>query len=396
MRRSTVFMLGSCPLSMAMAAALLAGCLSPGTVPGTDGGGNNPTPDLATGGNNPMPDLAMGGNTCFQATTMLDLSKAPGAGMAYPKPTLSWNCTDTTFVIDSNGIPPYTFVSTTPNPLMAVAHHYTITRNPQPATQTTALPLGYIGFAVNGMTFCSPSEAGIPVDSAYGDPVYNNLLEACFGHTSPQEYHYHAFLEKCLNATAIVERPWMNAEPDASKPSPVLGWAADGYPVYGPRECNDANCTSIVIAKSSFVKIGDPKTYASRAYQYQAHPGDNTYMDECNGHIGPKGDYHYHSTMTYPYIINCFHGTPQGLGGGMMMGGQDGGMPPADGGMTMGPKTCTQNSDCVGACPMGSKGCTCATTPMGKACIPTCTVDADCPTGMNGMKLFCRMGTCAP
>lgn len=376
-----------------LGAALLAGCL--GSVAPTGDGGAGA--DLATGGN-PSPDLAAGGNPCFQATTMLDASKGPGAGNAYPRPTLSWRCTDTTFVVDGNGIPPYNFVATTPNPLKAVNHHYTITLNPQPAAKPSALPLGYIGFAVNGLTFYSPSEGPVPVDSAFGDPVYNNLLEACYGHTSQEEYHYHAFSEKCMIASALVERPWMNGDPDPTKPSPVLGWAADGYPVYGPRECKDANCTGVIVMQSSYVKIGDPKSNAAKAYQYQAHPGDNAWLDECNGHVGPKGDYHYHSTMTYPYIINCFHGTPQGvMGGGGGMPGPDGGMPaPADGGAMMGPKPCASNADCNGACPMGAKGCTCGNTPMGMACIPTCTVDADCPPGPMGMKHFCRQGVCTP
>jgi hypothetical protein len=50
----------------------------------------------------------------------------------------------------------------------------------------------------------------------------------------------------------------------------------------------------------------------------------------------------------------------------------------------------------VGACPPGSVGCTCGSTPMGMICIPTCTKDADCPAGMMGQTLTCKQGVCAP
>src|SRR4051794_21015742 len=43
-----------------------------------------------------------------------------------------------------------------------------------------------------------------------------------------------------------------------------------------------------------------------------------------------------------------------------------------------GPAPCTAEAECTNKCPPGAKGCTCATTPEGKACIPTCTADADC------------------
>jgi hypothetical protein len=62
----------------------------------------------------------------------------------------------------------------------------------------------------------------------------------------------------------------------------------------------------------------------------------------------------------------------------------------------MGPKACTQVSDCTNACPPGSYGCTCATTPMGMRCVPTCLTNANCGTSPMGMQLYCRNGICAP
>jgi hypothetical protein len=56
---------------------------------------------------------------------------------------------------------------------------------------------------------------------------------------------------------------------------------------------------------------------------------------------------------------------------------------------------CTMVSDCTNACPSGSIGCTCASSPMGMVCVPTCNTTADCPTG-GPMTLTCHMGICAP
>lgn len=57
----------------------------------------------------------------------------------------------------------------------------------------------------------------------------------------------------------------------------------------------------------------------------------------------------------------------------------DGMMPAADG--MLGPASCTSDTDCKTACPMGSKGCKCAQllTGTSKGCSPTCTTTADCP-----------------
>jgi hypothetical protein len=346
------------------------GASSTTTGAGTGGAGGTTTTGTGTGG----------ASDCPQADTMLDVSKAPGAGPGYPKPTLSASCTATIFVVESNNIPPYTFVQTTPNPLQAQMNHWEIPRNPVEAAQTTAVPmLGLAGFSVNGQPFFGPNEGAQPAAEAYGDPVYNGIMDPCLGHTANQ-YHYHSMLVKCLNQSSLVAEPWMNDDPPAGEASPVVGWAMDGFPIYGPQECGDQACAKVVEMQSGYAKIGDPKTNAWQAYQWSAHAGDATYLDACNGHHGPNGDYHYHATSGFPYIIGCYRGTPMGIMGGGMMGG---------------PTSCTMESDCTGACPQGSLGCTCAGSPMGKICAPTCNTAADCPMGPMGA-LKCIQGVCRP
>ena len=392
-RRST---LSSPALVLALVSLLAAACDGNGNTTDPTGGGsggtgaNGGTGAGASGGSGGTVETGGDGTggaaDCWQAATMLDVSQAPGAGPGYAKPELSAKCEGGKLIVDGNGIPHYTFVQTTPNPLQEVAEHYEITLEPQVAAQTTALPLlGTAGFAVNGQPFFGPNEAAVPADEAYGDPIYNGLMDACLGHTA-QQYHYHSMDVKCLNAASLVSEPWMNDDPPADEASPVIGWALDGFPIYGSLECTDAACATVVEMKSSYVQVGDPKSNAWDAYEYKAN--DNpAFLDECNGHTGPRGDYHYHVTSGFPYILGCYRGTP-GAGVGMEGGGGQGG-----GGM--GPQSCMAEADCQGACPPGSQGCTCADSPMGMICVPTCTTAADCPD-LPGMTFQCNGGICTP
>jgi hypothetical protein len=259
------------------------------------------------------------------ASHFLDVSKSEGAGDAYPKPTLSVTCADTTFTVTSNGIPNYKFVQITPNPLRAQTLTYQITLNPEIASQpTSAAILGPVGVAVNGLPINGPMEATQPASEAYGDPVSNAILDSCMGHTSPSEYHYHALVVKCLSADGKTAQ--------AGSASPILGYALDGFPIYGPYGCLDTACTQVVQFKSSWEKIGNPKTNAWNAFKYVQKDGTE-YLDQCNGRIGPDGTYRYYATFTFPYVIGCFKGTPnlKGPGQGGQLGGQGGQPGPATG-----------------------------------------------------------------
>ncbi|MBK8257516.1 MAG: YHYH protein [Polyangiaceae bacterium] len=363
-----------------------------GSGPGGGGSGGSGASTVSSGGGGA--GGGMGGTSdCWQAKTMLDLTNAKGAGASYPKPELTAACQGGKLIVDGNGIPHYTFVQTTPNALVTNTEHYEITLTPQIAAQTTEIPLlGTVGFAVNGQPFFGPNEGAVPADEAYGDPIYNGLMDPCLGHTA-FAYHYHSMDVKCLNEASLVAEPWMNADPPADERSPVIGWALDGFPVYGSLECTDSSCSTVVEMKSSYVKVGDPHSHVWDAYEYQAQT-DSTYLDECNGHVGPDGDYHYHVTAGFPYILGCYKGTPNGAGmdGTGQGGAGQGGM--GQGG-NMGPQSCVTESDCQGACPPGSLGCTCNDSPMGKICVPTCTTSADCPSG-GGMTLQCMNGICVP
>jgi hypothetical protein len=278
----------------------------------------------------------------------LDVASAPGAGGTYPDPTLSVSCTATDVIVTSNGIPHYTYIATTPHPLSAQSHVFTFTRTPTIAASTTDIPcLGTIGVSINGIPTYGPNEGPIP--DPYGDPIANVTLHECMGHTGGNEdYHYHALLQKCLSVSGLVAEPWLNADPPSNVASSIVGYASDGFPVYGPYGCDDGVCTTVIEYLSSWDATGYEsvdctssldcsadyecalamisgvrklacvaKDYAWDNNAYSAKAGTE-FLDECNGHVGPLGDYHYHATETFPYILGCFTGTPSAD----VMGGQ--------------------------------------------------------------------------
>ena len=233
----------------------------------------------------------------------MDLSQYPGAGAQYPDPELAVRCSAEELIVTGNGIPHYPFVPITPNPLVAVAHEYHIPLRPVVAPATSEVPrLGTAGVAVNGLPFFGPNEAAVPADQAWGDPVYNGIMDACLGHTAA-EYHYHALLVECLGG----------AEP--GQPSPIIGFATDGFPIHGPFGCLDLDCKTVVEMQSSWERVADPRTNAWDAYAYREHGGE-AYLDRCNGRVGPDGSYRYHATSGFPYIIGCYAGTPKAQAGG--------------------------------------------------------------------------------
>lgn len=124
-------------------------------------------------------------------------------------------------------------------------------------------------------------------------------------HTQPDgTYHYHGSPNAMFNDS-----------PSASG-SPVIGFAADSYPIYGSYFLDPATSTVRKALSGYSQKSG------SRGTQSDANPGgtyDGTYvddyeftnagdLDECNG-MTVDGQYGYYVTDTYPWVIKCHSGT---------------------------------------------------------------------------------------
>ena len=234
------------------------------------------------------------------ADAFLDVSEAPGAGPAYPRPRVEATCEGDQLVVRSNGIPHYEFVQVTPNPLLERNNEFRLPAKPELAEAPIPIPLlGGIGVAVNGIVIFGPNEGPVPAEEQFGDPVFNAIMDACMGHTA-LEYHYHAMVQRCLSVGA-----------KDGDPSPVLGFGYDGIPIRGPWGCADGDCSKVLRFRSSWEEVREPHQDAWDAYEYVEKDGPE-YLDACNGHTGPDGDYHYHVTETWPYILGCFSGPPTG------------------------------------------------------------------------------------
>ena len=127
-----------------------------------------------------------------------------------------------------------------------------------------ALNMGPTGFAVNGVVFYNPFDAGM--DDA------SRIMDRCCGHPSPDlMYHYHKY-PICVN-TPFVDK--------GQGHSPVIGFGQDGFPVYGPYEREG------VMAK-------DVTT--------------NT-LNDFNAHYDENRGWHYHATPgKFPYMLGGYMG----------------------------------------------------------------------------------------
>jgi hypothetical protein len=205
-----------------------------------------------------------------------------------------------------------------PNRISAQTYVFRVPVTPKPAAQPAKLGLQAIGVAVNGVVFDPGANewwnddrsTGWQYEALGGGPDLG--LDASHAHVQPTgAYHYHGIPVALLNRLS------------GGKPAVVLlGWAADGFPIYGPwgaAEAKDARSEVRVLTSSYRIKAGartggpggnyDGKFVQD--YEYVAGAGD---LDECNGRFAatpeyPAGIYHYVLTTEYPFIPRMLKGT---------------------------------------------------------------------------------------
>ena len=203
---------------------------------------------------------------------------------------------------------------------------FKITRNPQQNTGTpTAVGLGHIGVFSNGVSIFNVSDAqsynnaGVWNRNAYywEGPSFDN----CLGHPQQQgEYHHHVS-PKCLyDAT------------DNTKHSPIIGYAFDGFPVYGAYGYANVNGSGGIKRMVSSYSVSTATTRANgpavnanypigcfiEDFTFVANSGD---LDARNGRFCvtpeyPAGTYAYFVTLdanltpAFPYTL---YGTYYGV-----------------------------------------------------------------------------------
>jgi len=177
-------------------------------------------------------------------------------------------------IIESQGYPNHPTAvfpnSGNPNSIRVQNFTFRLPLEPKLAGRITRVPMGPIGMALNGVVFFNPFEmGGMNAVEGYSE----EWLDSCCGH--PQQtgvYHYHKY-------PSCVKSPFPD---DGKQHSPIIGFAFDGFPLYGPYEEEG------VMAK-------DLK--GQRA------------LDVCNGHSDEQRGYHYHVTPgRFPYIIGGYSG----------------------------------------------------------------------------------------
>ena len=139
-------------------------------------------------------------------------------------------------------------------------YEWQIPQNPDlPASgANTRVPLGAIGIALNG----------VPLYNAY-DSDGNNLVTSevkddCIGFVTTSGKYMYRQNPKCTYVDVSGEH------------SPIVGYAFDGYPIYGPRD-------------DSGIFISDED------------------LDQYHGHNQSGRGYHYHVTTSPPYILGAYY-----------------------------------------------------------------------------------------
>lgn len=234
---------------------------------------------------------------------------------------------------------------------MARSEYFAVT--PSPALDECETGLGTTGLMVNGAAIFNWGDG-----MSYGNGVWYNLapvaeqydVDICGGHAAQGEYHHH-FYTSCL-AELVAD--------DGSAHSPIYGFAADGYPLFGPWEtsgtlalsawkirdyganADEGGCatpgerscvltdefdlskgvTSVTagpdigatVSTLSGNSLAADAGYYYEDYYYAGADAVGPQLDQFNGHDNDDGrGYHYHITLTkddqgdlqpaFPYTI---------------------------------------------------------------------------------------------
>lgn len=155
-----------------------------------------------------------------------------------------------------------------PNSIGAQTFDFSVPASPAAATSPSCVGMGPIGVTVTGVAIYNG------FDGAGYDAVAREEQDTCHGHPDRSStYHYHGWLQACVPDVG-----------SATENSSLLGYAADGYGIYGAWY--------------------DGKILTSKD------------LDVCHGTTSAvmwdgklTTIYHYVSTYDFPYTLACYHGS---------------------------------------------------------------------------------------
>lgn len=137
-------------------------------------------------------------------------------------------------------------------------------------------------------------------------------------HSNPAgQYHYHGIPTNYFGDSLGI---------DGATHSPLVGFAADGFPIYYKYLYSDPNDPSGGVSAFDSGHSLKPGNRPGNGITAPNGPYDGLYvedyefldsdwaLDECNGRFGvtpeyPNGTYYYVMTDSWPYIPRCFYGT---------------------------------------------------------------------------------------
>lgn len=243
-------------------------------------------------------------------------------------------------VISANGLPDHTTgqFPNRNNPNRISAQNYSFRMPLKPRANTSPVPTGpaFFGVALNGVPFESGTAELWNHDWRYEaiNGSINLGLDQNLAHVQPTgAYHYHG------SPIGLIER--LGGDKDRML---LIGWAADGYPIYTPQaytKADDAKSELKPMRSSYQLKQGtrpaNPNGPGGKYdgtftadYEFIKGGGD---LDECNGRTGvtpefPDGTYYYCVTEAFPFFSRQWHGVADRS---FMKGGPGGFGPPPGG-----------------------------------------------------------------
>jgi hypothetical protein len=261
------------------------------------------------------------------------LSKRPVTNAAPPSHFVEITVRDGYRYITSNGIPNHAtgrFPNRgNPNSIQEQRYTFRVPLQPKVADRLTDAHRQPFGVALNGVPF-DPGTAEFwrsnpnwRYEALSG--IINLGLDNNNAHVQPNgAYHYHA-----LPMGLLQQLP-------AEKKITLVGYAADGFPMYAPYGLREpTNATSAIRELRSSYRLksgmrpngpgGKYDGTFTQDWEYMAGSGD---LDESNGRFGvtpeyPSGTYYYCLTKDYPFVPRHYRGTPDDS-----FRRRDGGRPP--------------------------------------------------------------------